>query len=145
MHHCLYTAPHLGGYGGGLLVHLRRRWRSADNHGTQVLSLSHNVTQWVGGEVEGRGELLGAVGRLTAGVGVKAVGLLIVLLLNVSVDLWVGLGLVPTGQDQFAPEILLTRLKLDVCGRDVGLALEVPLQLQTCLMKEKIMSTACRS
>lgn len=143
MHHCLYTAPHLGGYGGGLLAHLRRRWWSTDNSGTQVLSLSHNVTQWVGGEVEGRGEVIGAVGRLAAGIGVKAVGLLIVFLLNVSEDVWVGRGLLPTGQDH--PEVLLARLKLDVCGRDVGLALEVPLQLQTCLMKEKIMSTACRS
>ena len=91
MQHSLYPTPHLGH--GALLASLRRRWRSTYNCGAQIFSFTQNITQRVGGEVESRRELLGAVRCFAAGVRMEAAGLevravLIVLLFDVR-DLWV--------------------------------------------------------
>lgn len=132
--HSLYPAPHLGDR--AVFGQLGGRRRGGDDGGAQVFpSVAQNVTQGIGGEVEGGGELLGAVRSLAAGVGVETAGvevlafLIVFLLLDVG-DLWVRLArLVPAGEHQLAPQVLLA-LKLEVGGGDVGLALEVPLQLQ---------------
>lgn len=133
----LYPTPRMGYR--PFLAQLRWGWRRADDGRAQVFStVSQNVSQRTGGEVESRGELLRAVRSLTAGVGVEAAGikvlvvLIVFLLLDVG-NLWVCLiWLVPAGKHQLAPQVLLA-LKFDVRGWDIGLTLEVPLQLEACL------------
>lgn len=85
-------------------------------------------------------ELLGTVRSFAAGVGIHTVGVqdlavLIVLLVGRR-QLWVGLGLglVPAGKDQLAPEVLLA-VELEVGCGDVRLALKIALQLQACLVE----------
>lgn len=92
---------------------LRGGRRRADDGGAKRSGARQNGAQRVGGEaVRGR-ELLGTVRRLAAGVRVHAVavqnGAVMIVLLVGRHQLGVGpgLGLVPAGQDQLTPQVLL--------------------------------------
>lgn len=119
----------------GLRVGLGRGWRCANDRGAKRSRANQDRAQRVGGKAVSGRELLRTVWSLAAGVWIHTVGfqdlaVLIVLL----VGLWVrlGLGLIPAGQDQLAPEVLLA-VELEVGCGDVRLALQVALQLQACL------------
>ena len=121
-------------------VGLRGGRRSANDGGAKRSRANQDGAQRVGGKaVRGR-ELLGTVRSFAAGVGIHTVGVqdlavLIVLLVGRR-QLWVrlGLGLVPAGEDQLAPEVLLA-VELEVGCGDVRLALKIALQLQACLVE----------
>lgn len=126
-----------------LRVCLRRGRGSADDGGAKR-SRANQHAQWVGGKAVRRRELLGTVRSLAAGVRVHAVAVqdlavLIVLLegrRHRQLGVRLGLGLVPAGQDQLAPQVLLA-VEIDVGRGDVGLALQVALQLQACLSERE--------
>lgn len=122
-----------------LRVGLRRGRRSANDGGAERSRANQDGAQWVGGKaVRGR-ELLGTVRSFAAGVGIHTVGVqdlavLIVLLVDRGeLRVGLGLGLVPAGQDQLAPKVLLA-VELEVGRGDVRLALQIALQLQACLV-----------
>lgn len=121
-----------------------RRGRGSANDGGAKRSRANQHAQWVGGKAVRRRELLGTVRSLAAGVRVHAVAVqdlavLIVLLearRHPQLGVRLGLGLVPAGQDQLAPQVLLA-VELEVGCGDVGLALQVALQLQACLSERE--------
>lgn len=140
--HSVYSAPHLGYR--AVFFHLGwGRWCADDGWPQLVSTFTQDVSQRAGSEVKGRGEFFWAVRGLAAGVGVKApsvhmLGVLIVFFLFYMWELWVGVtGLVPASKHQLAPQILLV-VKLEVCGWDVGLTLEVPFQLKARLRWRRI-------
>lgn len=105
-----------------------RRGRGSANDGGAKRSRANQAAQRVGGKAVCGRELLRTVRSFAAGVRIHTVGVqdlavLIVLLVGRG-QLWVrlGLGLVPAGQDQLAPEVLLA-VKLEVGCGDVRLAL----------------------
>lgn len=121
-----------------------RRGRGSANDGGAKRSGANQHGQWAGGKAVRRRELLGTVRSLAAGVRVHAVAVqdlavLIVLLegrRHRQLGVRLGLGLVPAGQDQLAPQVLLA-VELEVGRGDVGLALQVALQLQACLSERE--------
>lgn len=137
------VCPTTAAAAAGLWVCLRRG-RGSANDGGAKRSRANQHAQWVGGKAVCRRELLGTVRSLAAGVRVHAVAVqdlavLIVLLegrRHRQLGVRLGLGLVPAGQDQLAPQVLLA-VELEVGRGDVGLALQVALQLQACLSERE--------
>lgn len=115
---------------GGARAHggLRRGRRRADDGGAKRSRANQRRPQRVGGKAVRGGELLETVRSLAAGVRVDAVAVQDLAVLIVLVvgrrqgQVWVGLGLVPAGQDQLAPEVLLAA-ELQLGRGDVRLAL----------------------
>lgn len=130
------------GRAAGLRAGLRRGRGRAYDGGAKRPRAHQDGAQRVGGEaVRGR-ELLGTVRSLAAGVRVHAVGVqdgavpTVLLVGHGQLGVGLGLGLVAADQDQLAPEVLLA-FKLEVGRGDVGLVLQVALQLQACLVERE--------